>query len=137
MNRSIVIYGPQGCGKTRNAEAIAAFYGLKVMGDYEFRRRQTIPTGGLYLCVSGDQHTFAGRRISYDDAIKAMGGHVTQWFNTDTHPPVHKGRYEVRRVDGENLGMMTFIKEPFGRWEGNGGAIMGYLGRIEWRGLEG
>lgn len=31
--RSVVIYGPQGCGKTRNAERIAKFYGLRTIVD--------------------------------------------------------------------------------------------------------
>lgn len=30
---SVVVYGPQSCGKTTNAEAIAGFFGLSVVVD--------------------------------------------------------------------------------------------------------
>lgn len=35
MTPSVIVYGPQGCGKTRHAEALAAHYGLRKIVDSE------------------------------------------------------------------------------------------------------
>jgi len=36
MNRSVVVYGPQRCGKTRNAEALRRHFGLnRVVDDWD------------------------------------------------------------------------------------------------------
>lgn len=32
---AVIIYGPQGCGKTRNADALMKHYGKTVVYDYE------------------------------------------------------------------------------------------------------
>ncbi|MBN8260960.1 MAG: hypothetical protein J0L59_01390 [Xanthomonadales bacterium] len=34
MNRSLIVHGPQGCGKTRNAVALARHYGLSKVLDH-------------------------------------------------------------------------------------------------------
>jgi len=52
MEKSIVVYGPQGCGKTRNAKRIAAHFRLtKIVeaDDALLRGEKFIKSGTLYL----------------------------------------------------------------------------------------
>lgn len=50
---AIIIYGPQGCGKTRNASALAKHYGKSIVYDYDeapsARRIQSLPSEALVL----------------------------------------------------------------------------------------
>lgn len=43
-----IIHGPQGCGKTRNAMALANFFGASLVVD--LRSDEEIPDGALVLC---------------------------------------------------------------------------------------
>eukprot|EP01041_Mallomonas_annulata_P034248 gene34248-56986_t len=53
VNAAVVIFGPQGCGKTRNASALAKHYGKSVVYDYDeapsARRIQSLPAEALVL----------------------------------------------------------------------------------------
>jgi hypothetical protein len=52
MTQSLIVYGPQGCGKTRNAEALREGYGLdRVIEDWDPNRHPYTAQGILYLCV--------------------------------------------------------------------------------------
>ncbi|KQW96960.1 hypothetical protein ASC94_09130 [Massilia sp. Root418] len=50
---ALVIYGPQGCGKSRNAASLAKFYGKSVIYDYDekpsTRRLRSMPDETLVL----------------------------------------------------------------------------------------
>ena len=52
MARSVIVYGPQGCGKNRNATRIAAAYGLCRVVDLERADDFQEEDGTLYLCNS-------------------------------------------------------------------------------------
>jgi len=49
--QSVVLYGPQGCGKTRNGAAIAKALGLKAVVEFDEVSRDNVPAarGALYL----------------------------------------------------------------------------------------
>lgn len=50
MARSMVIYGPQGCGKTRNAEKLCQQHGLdKSAGLEDFWRGAAPPAEGMLI----------------------------------------------------------------------------------------
>jgi hypothetical protein len=52
MNPSIVIHGPQGCGKTMNAQRLRRHFGLLAvveMDDHPWQRRQIANFGALLL----------------------------------------------------------------------------------------
>lgn len=46
--RKVVVYGPQGCGKTRNAEELMSRYGCTAVRD-EWDGEQPLPAGTLAL----------------------------------------------------------------------------------------
>ncbi|HSV44205.1 MAG TPA: hypothetical protein VLJ58_00320 [Ramlibacter sp.] len=46
---SVVVYGPQGCGKTRHAEALAKYFGLAHWCDWDGARDQRLARGHLIL----------------------------------------------------------------------------------------
>ncbi len=46
---SVVVYGPQGCGKTRNAEALARHYGCAEIVDEFDTRSARLRKGALHL----------------------------------------------------------------------------------------
>lgn len=47
--RSVVVFGPQGCGKTRNAEALAAHFGLRFVVDDWDPKHHCLVRGALHL----------------------------------------------------------------------------------------
>lgn len=82
---SIVIYGPQGCGKTRNAEALLKHYGsvcdqVSDDGRFKYPRKQRdwerLKAGRvLYLTFEPPKGPWAHslRFIPYAEAAKAAG----------------------------------------------------------------
>ncbi len=73
MEKSIVVYGPKGCGKTRNAKAIAKAFGLgDIVDDWEPRtpvlKRQSVNT--LFLTnVAPYGSEFSRRIYTFDEAM--------------------------------------------------------------------
>ena len=51
MSRTVVIHGPQGCGKTRNAQALAAHFGCRRIVD-DWNGQSKIEEGSLVLTNS-------------------------------------------------------------------------------------
>jgi MoxR-like ATPase len=51
MSQTIVIHGPQGCGKTRNAQALAKHFGCKKVVD-DWDGRSKVEEGSLVLTNS-------------------------------------------------------------------------------------
>lgn len=46
---TMIVYGPMACGKTRNAQALAAHFGLKVIIDDWDPTRHVLTDGALHL----------------------------------------------------------------------------------------
>lgn len=74
--KSIVVYGPQGCGKTRNASAIAKAFGLReIVDDWSPRsavlKRQS--EGTLFLTSEPLRPNEFGQRVySFDEAMSRV-----------------------------------------------------------------
>lgn len=47
--KSVIVYGPQGCGKTRHAEALAAHFGVGRVVD-EWMPGDPVEVDALHLC---------------------------------------------------------------------------------------
>jgi len=78
VNRSIIVHGPQACGKTRNAVAIARHYGLSTILDDQDPHALPpgISMGTLVLTnvdLSGQHHIGLIRCIPYAQAAAASG----------------------------------------------------------------
>jgi hypothetical protein len=83
---SIIIYGPAGCGKTRNAARFAKFFGMTEIVDdemdpypltpmqvQEFKAGTTLYL--TYISPHDKDYSYDRRRyISFDDAFKMMRG---------------------------------------------------------------
>ena len=76
MKASIVIHGPQGCGKTRNAEALRLHYGLNRIVEADERPQQMLPaTGALVLtCCASSLHATGLEFVPFDVAMQEMRG---------------------------------------------------------------
>ena len=76
MKPSIVIHGPQGCGKTRNAEALRVHYGLDRIIEADERPHQMLPaTGALVLtCRVSSLHATGLEFVPFDVAMQEMRG---------------------------------------------------------------
>jgi len=70
MRKSVIVYGPQGCGKTTNAKRIADALGLtRIIDNGEFDPRQPPALAGvLMLVVNNPQLTYEWKR-SFPDAM--------------------------------------------------------------------
>lgn len=79
MRPSVIIVGPQGCGKTRNAPALAKAYGLERWGDAEeLAREGQLPRHGCLILASEKPREASRwhRVVSFSDAmlrLKASG----------------------------------------------------------------
>lgn len=82
---SIIIYGPQGCGKTRHAEALRRFFKMDEICDDEMDPYPLTPTQQaefkagkvLFLtCIHPEDKGYSAsdkrRIISFEQAMKAM-----------------------------------------------------------------
>lgn len=74
MNQSIVIYGPQGCGKSMNAQRLARRFGLAhVVDDVEhWTQHALMGMGTLYLCNTIPPDFVFGQLVVYSFR-QAMG----------------------------------------------------------------
>jgi hypothetical protein len=61
--RSIVVYGPQGCGKTRNAVKIQHYFGLKFLRDGFTFGEQLPKTDTLILTNEAPDETFGMHHV--------------------------------------------------------------------------
>lgn len=83
MNKSVIVYGPKGCGKTRNAERLRAHFGLDhVIDDWApGRDGGLIPMFGVLVLTSAvvpDLHFKHGVRwVDFDSAMRGTRGAVT------------------------------------------------------------
>jgi shikimate kinase len=63
MARSIILYGPQGCGKTRNSSRIARAYGLTVIVDEAGEAAMPFRSNVGVLYITGNED-FAKRKMA-------------------------------------------------------------------------
>jgi adenylate kinase family enzyme len=82
--KSVVVYGPQGCGKTQHADRLQKHFGLhSVHEDFESLQRSSIQaTGTLYISNTDPLESEEGLRIvqshglrvwSFRDAMRDAG----------------------------------------------------------------
>ncbi|TAA45677.1 hypothetical protein [Pseudoxanthomonas winnipegensis] len=78
MNRSVIVHGPQGCGKTRNAVALARHFGLSQILDDQDPYR--LPVGVSVGCLILTNHHLGTVRehahcdvVAYAAAARAAG----------------------------------------------------------------
>lgn len=72
-----VVYGPQGCGKTTNAEAIAKAYGCHKIVDGDVVKLEKLGPGVLILCTEDPQLSrarfdFPLRVVTYKVAMEMV-----------------------------------------------------------------
>lgn len=76
-HKSVIVHGPQGCGKTRNGQAMAQHFGLDRVIEAEEGvkgiRAAGIGTGALILTNTTPHHTFR-RQLTFAQALKLLQG---------------------------------------------------------------
>jgi len=102
MNKSIIVYGPQGCGKTVNAERIRKHFGLtgKIVDDW---RGIMDHKYGYALYLTNDSDLVSRARqlgmtaIPFADVAQQINAAIpkTQWFTPEVKP-VNIGPYETQ-----------------------------------------
>jgi hypothetical protein len=103
MNKSVIVYGPQGCGKTRNAERIRKHFGLeRIVDDFCGIIGPAFDKGILYLtCFDDPGYKKIGlRMISFAEVAQQINDAIplTEWFGPDTTPG-QPGIYKTREPD--------------------------------------
>lgn len=73
MKDSIVIFGPQGCGKTRNAKKLASYFGLTQIVDADDEGISELRGSALILTNGYAKIPPRFRRISYESAMRQAG----------------------------------------------------------------
>lgn len=82
-NKSVIVYGPQGCGKTLNANLMKEHFGLRVVSDIEGRKDHPLAaTDFLYLTnmtrddlvARGYADDHSRRVFAYDDVMAQING---------------------------------------------------------------
>lgn len=72
MNKSVIVHGPKGCGKTTNARRIADALGLtKIQDEWEPLDRQLAPFNTLHLTSSEGPWPAHVRRVARFDDVMA------------------------------------------------------------------
>lgn len=73
VNHSVIITGPQGCGKTKNAEALRIKYGMKRIKDGWSFRSYFQFEDVLYLTNEEPpkKYPYAHRVVTFEDAMAA------------------------------------------------------------------
>lgn len=75
MTQSIVIHGPQGCGKTVNGQRLARHFGLKRVVDLDELGGERIPPGSLVLTNEQPSARVAKtcRVLTFAEAMRLAG----------------------------------------------------------------
>lgn len=68
MNESVVVYGPQGCGKTLSAKVLQSIYGLDVVVD-DWDGAEAIGDGVLVLTNALPPYTANASWVSFSEAM--------------------------------------------------------------------
>lgn len=82
MKHSLIICGPQGCGKTRNKEALRKFFGLKHVID-GWHPSQPAPKLDVLMLTLDDFHGLEKKGVrvmTFFEAMKHLrGGHALHY----------------------------------------------------------
>ncbi len=74
---SVVVYGPKGCGKTRNAIKIAAAYGLRRIFDNYSGTFNDVPSTDALILTNMKLAKYKSasdlKFVTFDDALKYTG----------------------------------------------------------------
>lgn len=79
MSKNVVIFGPQGCGKTHHSKALAKHYGLKNIIDVDNIWRGSCPKGTLVLSFYGEDEAgkiarnIGGTAVPFETAMRSAG----------------------------------------------------------------
>ncbi|HET6807226.1 MAG TPA: AAA family ATPase [Frateuria sp.] len=75
MNKSVIVFGPPGCGKTRAAQRIAKHFGLsRIVDGWDGRERPQL-IGTLYLTNQVPPEFHDGRRAyAFESLPKSVRG---------------------------------------------------------------
>jgi hypothetical protein len=112
-NKSVIVYGPQGCGKTVNTEPLAKLFGVNVVFD-DFQMHHCpsgVPRGVLCLTTMTQKQvtpyiTKDCEIIGFDDAMRKINGTPSAQWRVDGEPDPHGKSYNCER--GElSLGNLT------------------------------
>jgi hypothetical protein len=73
MCKTVVVHGPQGCGKTSNAESLAEYFGCSVVFD-EWNGMDILPAGCLALTNTSPPWSSLCDAIvfSFDEAMRLL-----------------------------------------------------------------
>lgn len=79
MDKSWIVHGPQGCGKTRNAKVIAKALGLRhIRDDWDGRRKTFATTDTLHITHELPEWAEQNRRVlTYTEAMRRAGHQLT------------------------------------------------------------
>lgn len=74
MSDGVIVFGPAGCGKSYNAEALRQHFGLRQI-DHEWTGRERLFPGTLVLTTTdlGSLHYQGFRVVSFDEAMREAG----------------------------------------------------------------
>lgn len=72
---NVIIYGPAGCGKTVNGEALRKHYGMErvVEAEWHYTERSRPKTGCLVLTQDLDGLPYSGRTVPFHQAMNEAG----------------------------------------------------------------
>ncbi|WOH61942.1 hypothetical protein [Bradyrhizobium sp. BWC-3-1] len=105
MNKSVIVYGPQGCGKTHWKERIARHLGLQFIVD-EWDGQKAMSHDTLYLTANPEhaKHWRYSRGVSFAEVAQQINDAIprTQWFTPDVLPE-HHGAYETTDIENDTL----------------------------------
>jgi hypothetical protein len=97
MGRAVIIYGPQGCGKTTHAKQIAQHFGKAEVieaGDLPSDFWKGAPFSNNALVLTNDQalamhhgEHFGAKVYTFNEAMLACGINERQPYQTEGHPP--------------------------------------------------
>lgn len=93
---TMIVYGSMACGKTRNAEALAAHFGLKVIIDDWCPNRHVLTEGALHL-TNVNCHGYNAPKAQFGTFLfnpNARNGAVRK------HPNFKPQGGKIRRIGG-------------------------------------
>ena len=67
MNRTVIVYGPQGCGKSKAASRLMRQFGCAQLVD-DWDGESPLPDGALALTNRQPPYAVQGRIVAFDEA---------------------------------------------------------------------
>jgi hypothetical protein len=154
MKNSIVVYGQQACGKTRNAERIRKHLGLnRIIDDWDgkrapYERKAFDADAGILYLTSMTREELMALKVgslwlaSFEEVAQQINAAIplTDWQNSK---PQHAGEYiassfrdgEIRRWwNGKHWSFM-YVESDSQEQKNTCAGIPGPINGIQWRGL--